>query len=223
MLGVCDLRVELKAVHGGSILGSCDGSPRAVLSACNSRESFREGSHLVTVAHPNNVVLVVNAIEEISLLGSVLALLGHNSLAVLALGRCLDLAAVVVHELLHSVADAQERDLLSLNPLPESLCDVGGSLVVHGRGASGKHNSDDIGALEHFNIDEAGVQLAENVLLADTAGNEVAELAAEVKNSNLLAVAGELASESTSLLNGLAHAGALLLEGGTGLVCVHLA
>ena len=136
---------------------------------------------LVGVGHPN-LELGGHASEQ----AAVAALdAADHGLAELALLAGSDLAAVGVGQLLHAVADAQNGDVAGGDEVPDLLRHVGGALLVDRRGSTAEDDGREVVGAELLGGNEAGVQLAVDVELADPASDEVRVLTAKVEDGHL--------------------------------------
>ena len=177
--GVGDLWVELDAVDGLGLVD--DTAVRGVVGGGDGLEAVWEAVELVAVGHPDGGV--VDALEERA--GLVEDVEGGG--AVLALLTAADLAAVDPGELLHTVADTEDRNV----QVEHGWVDVGGVVGVHRVWATGENDtlglpgelSDLLGAWEHLSVD---------VELSESSGDEVGVLGTEVQHQDGVEDTGDL-------------------------------
>mmetsp|Transcript_6907 Transcript_6907/g.19407 ORF Transcript_6907/g.19407 Transcript_6907/m.19407 type:complete len:341 (+) Transcript_6907:1012-2034(+) len=177
--GVRHLGMELQAPH--LLLKVLHGNEFGILGTGNILESLGKLMELVGVGHPN-LELGGHAGEQAAVAPLDAA---DHGLAELPLQSRRDLAAVGVGELLHAVADPEDGDVAGGEEVPDLPRHVGGALLVdRGRSAAQDDGREVVGP-ELLGGNEAGVQLAVDVELADAAGDEVRVLAAEVEDCHL--------------------------------------
>ena len=104
----------------------------------------------------------------------------HLSLAVLALRCAADMAAQQMHHQLAAVADAQHRH----TPVEDLRVDRGGILQINAVGATGKDDALGVLRLDERQIRLVGIDFTVDIVFADTAGNQLVVLAAEIQNDH---------------------------------------
>src|SRR5690606_20062521 len=100
--------------------------------------------------------------------------------AVLTLVRRLDLAAEQMAEELHAVADAEHRHA----ELEDLRIDRGRPFLEHARRTAGEDDGGRREGLDGLGIHRARMDLAIDTQLADSPGDELGVLAAEVEDEN---------------------------------------
>ena len=176
--GVDDLGVELHAVAAGFVTG--DGGERRAVRDGDGAVPGRDGFDPVAMAHPDLVALALrpDAVEERAVGGDV-----DEGAAEFAVGRDVDLAAGLRAQGLFAVADAEDRHVGGKNCRRNlRRANVGGRCRAarqnnRTRGEPGK------------GLAAAGERddLAIDPRLADTAGDQLGDLAAEIENEDRVA------------------------------------
>src|SRR5437870_11650071 len=106
-----------------------------------------------------------------------------DGVAVFAVGGRGDLAAELVSEELHAIADAEDREA----GLEDVRGGLRGACVVHGCGAAGEDEAARVEALDLLPGSVVGDQLAVDMALAHPAGDEHGVLRAEIEDDDCLA------------------------------------
>mmetsp|Transcript_20320 Transcript_20320/g.56322 ORF Transcript_20320/g.56322 Transcript_20320/m.56322 type:complete len:269 (-) Transcript_20320:82-888(-) len=185
-LGVHHLGVVLKPEH--LLLQVLDGHNGALLALADSIKALWQLHALVSVAHPHVVGVVGGVREELAAL-----LDKHGHAPVLAASNTsLHLAPEGVHEELHAIADAENRDLLLRNILEEPLRQPGGALHMDGVGTARQDDHIGVEALYALQGSIARDELGGDAQLAHAAGNELGVLATIVQHEAQIVLADEL-------------------------------
>jgi hypothetical protein len=183
-----DFRMELDGVETAFFVSHR--RHRAGLATTDDLESGRQFGDLVAVAHPDfqqamavGIGPVLDLAEE-----SGMAPCADFGKAELALARTLHLAAELLCHGLHAVANAEHGDAKLENHLRRLPVQ---RLIDRVRTARENDSVRLEIAYEFFrNIER--VQFAIDLLLADTAGNQLGDLGAEIENEYLLVGHGEI-------------------------------
>lgn len=160
--------------------------PVCILDGCNGSlgapghhlETLRQADGLVSVAHPDSLKLAGCAIER----GVALDLDVHLAILLLVSGG--DLAAELLDEQLHAVADAEDGDAVLLDIAEKAVGERRGVGEMDGVGSSGE---DDGAGGEGGDGGEgggAGEAEGEHGEVADAAGDEVGVLGAVVEDED---------------------------------------
>ena len=174
---VVDLGVVLNAVKAPALVGN--GHVGAGIGVGGEGEAGGDLRHIVAVAHPGDA-FGGEALKQLA--GGVVI---GDGLAVLPGGIVLSLrhlAAQGVGHQLAAVADAED----GYAPGKDCGVHMGGSLQIHGVGTAGKDDADGFHGLQLGQGSSVGLYLAVNTAFADTAGDELVILAAEVQNNDSL-------------------------------------
>lgn len=171
-LRVRHFRVELQTVDRPGVV--TDRGRRAGVGRGQGDEVFAEVADLVAVAHPRGE-LGRHTIEERILFLD--AADGMSELAGVA-GR--DLAAEGPADLLHAVADSQDRDA----QLEQGRIGMGGAIGVDAGRSTGEDQSPGIDLADSFDRQVVTHELAEDVFVPDAAGDQLGRLRPKVKHQN---------------------------------------
>ena len=170
--GVQHLRVELYGVQ--TLFGIFNGCHRAV---CGVGSDLEAGSRLL------DVVIVAHPADGRRLhIGEQLALGVHKhlGLAVLTLGSAADMTAQQVHHQLAAVADSQHRDA----PVEDLGVDGGRIFQIDAVGAAGEDDALGVLRLDDRQVSFVGIDFTVDIVLADTARDQLIVLAAEIQHDD---------------------------------------
>ena len=172
VLGVQDLGVELHGVEAAGLI--LRGSHRAVGRVGHDLKAGGGLLDVVVMAHPADILRGQRVKQRA---GGVQI---DQRLAVLALGCLADLAAQHVHHQLAAVADAEDGHA----PVVNLGVDRGRIRQVGAVGAAGKDDALGVLGLDFGKVGAVRINLAIYVAFADTAGNQLIILAAEIQNDD---------------------------------------
>lgn len=111
-----------------------------------------------------------------------------DGLSVLMLEARGNLTAKDVSELLHTVADPQDRNIALLDHLPDFGADMRSAFVVDTGGTTTQNDSHQLMLSQVFRLDQTGVQLTVDVQFTDPTSNQVRVLRTKVQDCNLRSV-----------------------------------
>ena len=123
-------RVVLQAVEAAG--GALDRDDRALFGRRDGRKPFRQRHRFIPVAHPHVLAVIRLLFEEVRVLGGA----NPHPPILAAAARCLHFAAQRVHDELHAVADAEDRDLGGVDPRPKAGGEGGRAVGVDRIGAA---------------------------------------------------------------------------------------
>ena len=175
--GVIDLGMELHGPYGLLARGGGDiiGGVLHGIGGGDDLCAMGEVGDGVAVAHPH-LRVVVEAVEE----GIVLAD-GDEVLTPVLTGACaLHLAAACMGYILRSIADSEQGQTAA----ETGEVHLEGLGIIDGIGRAGENDADDVGVV--LGILVVGQHLAEGAEFADTTGDELRGLRAEIENDYLL-------------------------------------
>ena len=170
--GVEHFRVELNSVQ--TLLGVLCSSHRAVHGVCGDLEAGGCLLDVVVVAHPADGG-GLNILEH-------LAAVVHKDLglAVLTLRGAADMTAQQVHHQLAAVADSQHRDA----PVEDLGVDGGRIFQIDAVGAAGEDDALGVLRLDDRQVSFVGIDFTVDIVLADTARDQLIVLAAKVQHDD---------------------------------------
>ncbi len=157
--------------------------PLFLVLSCGHRAVDGVGSDFETGRSLLNIVVVAHPADGGGLhIGEHLAAVVHEDLglAILALRGAADTAAQQVHHELTAVADAQHRHA----PAEDLRGDRGGILQVDAVGTAGKNNALGILRLDHRQVGFIGIDFTVDIVLANTARDQLIVLAAKVQHDD---------------------------------------
>ena len=170
--GVEHFRVELNSVQ--ALLGVLCSSHRAVHGVCGDLEAGGCLLDVVVVAHPADGG-GLNILEH-------LAAVVHKDLglAVLTLRGAADMTAQQVHHQLAAVADSQHRDA----PVEDLGVNGGRIFQIDAVGAAGEDDALGVLRLDDRQVSFIGIDFTVDIVLADTARDQLIVLAAKVQHDD---------------------------------------
>ena len=146
------------------------------------QEAFRRLGNIIGMAHP----AYRHRGNLLKQKGGLIYL--HLGLSILADRSGGYLSAQLVCHQLGAIADAQDRN----TQIKNRLINVGGFLQIYAVGTAGKDDALGIHFFNGLQRHSIGVHFAVDIAFADTAGNQLIILTAEVQNNNHLSVHGKL-------------------------------
>lgn len=164
--------MELNSVQ--ALLGVLCSSHRAVHGVCGDLEAGGCLLDVVVVAHPADGG-GLNILEH-------LAAVVHKDLglAVLTLRGAADMTAQQVHHQLAAVADSQHRDA----PVEDLGVDGGRIFQIDAVGAAGEDDALGVLRLDDRQVSFVGIDFTVDIVLADTARDQLIVLAAKVQHDD---------------------------------------